>query len=394
MTFAGGLTNSEDAKMLWKKSVVFVILLSILLVLLSNTISVEASDRGTPEEVQILTEAVDILKDVYNRIRGMEKPTKSLDHVADAIEEALEEWEDGGEGRDIFFYDEAGNHAYVKPALPFGFGGNIYINRHYSMFFDKYYFAILLIHEGAHVNQWHWLSIMSTWHEVDAIEVEADFWDFLGTIDDNRPEENIFDDQYDILREQGRQALHDYLQGDTDSDGQENTVDPDDDNDSVPDDSDNVPLVPNPDQTDSDGDGIGDRGDASLLNSPLLAFTWNGLLTEGNVTMTATATNGTLEDFSLIWDFGDGDTAMGNDVTHIYPSSGIFTVRLQVIDPYGETTRKSRTIFVGTKDGGIIIPVDKFSLLAPYIGIASIILVATVVTSICAKCVKRRKEKQ
>jgi len=44
--------------------------------------------------------------------------------------------------------------------------------------------------------------------------------------------------------------------------------------------------------------------------------------------------------------------------------------------------------------GGISIPVDKFGLLAPYIGLASTILVATAATAIYVKRVKRRKEKQ
>jgi len=44
--------------------------------------------------------------------------------------------------------------------------------------------------------------------------------------------------------------------------------------------------------------------------------------------------------------------------------------------------------------GGILIPIDKFGLLAPYIGLASTILVATVATAIYVKHVKRRKEKQ
>jgi hypothetical protein len=44
--------------------------------------------------------------------------------------------------------------------------------------------------------------------------------------------------------------------------------------------------------------------------------------------------------------------------------------------------------------GGIVVPVDKSGLLAPYIGLASTILVATVATAICVRRVKRRKEKQ
>lgn len=44
--------------------------------------------------------------------------------------------------------------------------------------------------------------------------------------------------------------------------------------------------------------------------------------------------------------------------------------------------------------GGVITPVNKFGLLAPYIGLASTIAVATVAAAIYAKRVKCRKEKQ
>jgi len=44
--------------------------------------------------------------------------------------------------------------------------------------------------------------------------------------------------------------------------------------------------------------------------------------------------------------------------------------------------------------GGIVIPIDKLALLAPYIGFASTVLVATAATAIYVKRVKRRKEKQ
>jgi len=44
--------------------------------------------------------------------------------------------------------------------------------------------------------------------------------------------------------------------------------------------------------------------------------------------------------------------------------------------------------------GGVIIPVDKFGSLAPYIGFASTITVAAVASAVKVKRVKRRKEKQ
>ena len=52
-------------------------------------------------------------------------------------------------------------------------------------------------------------------------------------------------------------------QEDTDGDGLGNVCDEDDDADSVLDSADNCPLRANPDQQDSDGDG---RGDACELN--------------------------------------------------------------------------------------------------------------------------------
>ena len=54
----------------------------------------------------------------------------------------------------------------------------------------------------------------------------------------------------------------------------------------------------------------------------------------------------------------------------------------------------SAAVYAGIPVGGIWIPVDKFGLLAPYIGLASTIVAATAATAIYAKRVKRRKENQ
>jgi len=56
-------------------------------------------------------------------------------------------------------------------------------------------------------------------------------------------------------------------QPDTDGDGIPDPCDTDDDNDTIPDTTDNCPLVANPDQADPDGDGLGDACD----NCPLVA---------------------------------------------------------------------------------------------------------------------------
>jgi hypothetical protein len=44
--------------------------------------------------------------------------------------------------------------------------------------------------------------------------------------------------------------------------------------------------------------------------------------------------------------------------------------------------------------GGIFVPVDKFSLLAPYIGLASAAMIGAVATAVYVKRVKPTKEKQ
>jgi len=44
--------------------------------------------------------------------------------------------------------------------------------------------------------------------------------------------------------------------------------------------------------------------------------------------------------------------------------------------------------------GGILVPVDRFGLLAPYIGLASAIMASTVATAVYIKRTKRKKEKQ
>jgi hypothetical protein len=67
------------------------------------------------------------------------------------------------------------------------------------------------------------------------------------------------------------------------------------------------------------------------------------------------------------------------------------TAKLDVVANYGVPYVMITLEF---RVGGFTIPVDKFGLLAPYIGLASTILVATVATAVYVKRVKRRKEKQ
>lgn len=78
-------------------------------------------------------------------------------------------------------------------------------------------------------------------------------------------------------------------------------------------------------------------------------------------------------------------TDIGRKFTII--TSAIYSFFDNVLSLSG-TTREESAV------GGITVSIDKFGLLAPYIGLTSTIVVATVATAIYVKRVKRRKEKQ
>jgi hypothetical protein len=63
-------------------------------------------------------------------------------------------------------------------------------------------------------------------------------------------------------------------------------------------------------------------------------------------------------------------------------------------NPYAPALRIVRVHSASKGVGGIVVSINKFELLAPYIGLASTIMIATVATAICVKRVRRRKEKQ
>jgi len=80
-------------------------------------------------------------------------------------------------------------------------------------------------------------------------------------------------------------------------------------------------------------------------------------------------------------------------------SSGIFYLGKELIVNatytfIGYATARPVSIPTPPGVGGIIVPFDKFALLAPYIGLTSTIIVATAATAIYIKRVKHRKEKQ
>jgi len=105
-----------------------------------------------------------------------------------------------------------------------------------------------------------------------------------------------------------------------------------------------------------------------------------------------------------------GQTVSGNgnlaNVTFHCIAPGTSTINLTdviLVDPSPPTpqaapvttTDGTVTTTVGVVGvGGVVVPVDKLALSAPYIGLASTIIVATVAAAVCVKRVKRRKEKQ
>jgi chitodextrinase len=50
------------------------------------------------------------------------------------------------------------------------------------------------------------------------------------------------------------------------------------------------------------------------------------------------------------WDFGDGETATGESVTHTYSEAGVYDVRLTVTDDEGQTDSTMTTVTVETRD--------------------------------------------
>jgi hypothetical protein len=88
----------------------------------------------------------------------------------------------------------------------------------------------------------------------------------------------------------------------------------------------------------------------------------------------------------------DGFYIHGWGVTHgcIAIESGKYEDFKKTIKPYFSTI----PLYVSYCVGGVVVPFDKFGLLAPYFGLASTIIIAAVATSIYVKHVKRRKEMQ
>jgi len=103
---------------------------------------------------------------------------------------------------------------------------------------------------------------------------------------------------------------------------------------------------------------------------------------------------------SYEWNFGDNTSIITGCpiTTHVYKVAGIYYPILTVMDNGNLSAASITEVHVSSLPVGgysvpITIPFDKFAF-APYIGLASTILVAAVATAVYVKRVKRKKEKQ
>ena len=67
-----------------------------------------------------------------------------------------------------------------------------------------------------------------------------------------------------------------------------------------------------------------------------------------SITFTATASSGT-PPYTFNWNFGDGGSATGTQATHVYTTSGSFTVTLTTNDSRGQTAMTSNTITINRR---------------------------------------------
>ncbi len=126
------------------------------------------------------------------------------------------------------------------------------------------------------------------------------------------------------------------------------------DNDGKRNGQDNCPDFYNPDQADTDADGIGDRCDASgAPNKPPVAD-FTAAATGPNTAKafsfrfdgsTSTDPDGSIASYR--WAFGDGYTATGAVVNHTYLTAGAKTVTLTVTDESGAQRTKTLKITAG-----------------------------------------------
>ncbi|MFD2726702.1 CARDB domain-containing protein [Hyunsoonleella rubra] len=136
----------------------------------------------------------------------------------------------------------------------------------------------------------------------------------------------------------------------------------DSDGDTIPDCIDNCPNHPNPDQVDSDNNGIGDvcddtDCDALIITSINLPADPRPMGT--NISAIADYTGGEIA--SAIWDWGDGTTSNGAisepmiSGNHTYQNPGVYEVKLTITDICdNETSESFKYVVIYDSSGGFV----------------------------------------
>ncbi|HRN90893.1 MAG TPA: PKD domain-containing protein [Ferruginibacter sp.] len=74
------------------------------------------------------------------------------------------------------------------------------------------------------------------------------------------------------------------------------------------------------------------------------------------VPLTVTFVNDQRPSQTSVWDFGDGNTGLGDSVVHTYQTTGVFTVRLTAVSPGGCTYTSSQVVRVNGVSGSLTYP--------------------------------------
>jgi hypothetical protein len=194
-----------------------------------------------------------------------------------------------------------------------------------------------------------------------------------------------------------------YDSTDTDGDGIGDACDPDDDNDGVADAADNCPNTANPGQEDADKDGVGDACD----NCPTAS-------NPGQEDSDGDGVGDACEKLLTVIKVGGGSGTVtsapagihcGDDCQESYPDNTLVTLTAYPgvksyfagwsddcsgTDPTAQVTMdadKTCTATFGYPIGGIVVPVDRLGLVAPWLGLVGLASLAAVTVTL----VRRRR---
>ena len=100
----------------------------------------------------------------------------------------------------------------------------------------------------------------------------------------------------------------------------------------------------------SDGDGGADSATASIAIANVAPTIISATMSSGDegdsLLFAASATDPGVDPLNYSWDFGDGNTAQGESLTHVFTDNGNFTVEVTVTDGDGGSTSTSSVVTI------------------------------------------------